>query len=224
MGVACITETIVAKYIRQQVSDCIGGEQTQHYYRLERTGTADINRLAHLIGRPGSGLSETSVIHVLTSLPEVIAELLAEGKTVKLDGIGTFRAKLGLKRDREQDEFEAESSKSHRNAQSIQVTGVNYRADKDLVRYAQAAFRPSKGGESAIRKSALSKDERVAKAMAFLAEHGIMRVSNYQEMTGLSYTDAAKELRQLRYDPTSGISASGQRSSLVYFRTPAATD
>ena len=79
---------------------------------------------------------------------------------------------------------------------------------------------PTKGGDSAIRKSELTKEERVAKAIEYLNEHGIMRVANYEELTGLSHNDATKELRDLRFDPTSGISASGNRSALVYFKTP----
>lgn len=211
---------IVAKYIRQQVSNCIGGENTQHYYRLEHTGTAGIQEIAHRIGHAGSSLSETAVIHVLTALPDVMAELMADGQSVKLDGIGTFRAKLGLDRFKEKDEFEAESEKSHRNARSINVTGVNYRADKDLVGRTRYYCHPTKGGDSAIRKSTLTKEERVAMAKIYMDEHGIMRVANYEELTGLSHNDATKELRELRYDPTSGISASGNRSALVYFKTP----
>ena len=210
----------MAKYIRQQVSSCIGGEETQHYYRLEHTGTANTAELARRIGHSGSSLSQTAVIHVLSALPDVIAELLADGQSVKLDGIGTFRAKLGLKRFKEPDEFQAESDKSHRNARSINVTGVNFRADKDLVRSTRFYCHPTKGGDSAIQKSTLTKEERVAKALTYLNEHGIMRVSNYQQITGLSHNDATKELRELRYDPTSGISASGNRSALVYFKTP----
>lgn len=210
----------VAKYIRQQVSDCIGGEETQHYYRLEHTGTAGMAEIAHRIGHSGSSLSETAVVHVLTALPDVIAELMADGQSVKLDGIGTFRAKLGLGRFKELDDFEADSDKSHRNARSINVTGVNYRADKELVSRTRFYCHPTKGGDSAIRKSELTKEERVAKAMEYLNEHGIMRVSNYEQLTGLSHNDATKELRELRFDPTSGISASGNRSALVYFKTP----
>lgn len=210
----------MAKYIRQQVSSCIGGEDTQHYYRLEHTGTAGITELARIIGHAGSSLSETAVVHVLTALPDVIAELLADGQSVKLDGIGTFRAKLGLGRFKEPDEFEADSDKSHRNARSINVTGVNYRADKELVSRTRFYCHPVKGGDSAIKKSALTKEERVAMAKTYMDEHGIMRVSNYEQLTGLSHNDATKELRELRYDPTSGISASGNRSALVYFKTP----
>lgn len=210
----------MAKYIRQQVSTCIGGVETQHYYRLEHTGTADIAEIAHLIGHSGSSLTETAVVHVLTALPDVMAELLADGQSVKLDGIGTFRAKLGLEREKEKDEFEADSDKSHRNARSINVTGINYRADKELVGRTRYYCHPTKGGDSAIKKSALTKDQRVALALKYLSEHGIMRVANYEQLTGLSHNDATKELRELRYDPTSGISASGNRSALVYFKTP----
>lgn len=224
----------MAKYIRQQVSDCIGGKKTRHYYRLENKGMVGLDLLAAKVGAPGSGLSRGEVLQVLVALPDVIAELLAEGHSVKLDGIGTFRAKLGLKTAEEENDTESDdqsgqqtadqdgsqSRQTNRNARSIKVTDVNFRADKDLVRLTRRYCHLTKGADSNIQKSALNKEQRIAKAMEYLGTYGVMRVPTYAELTGLSRGDAYKELRQLRYDPHSGISGNGNRGTLVYFKTP----
>ena len=58
---------------------------------------------------------------------------MAEGRSVKIDGIGTFTASLvPLYKDKEREG--AEEGSEHRNAQSIYVGNVNFRVDKIMLR------------------------------------------------------------------------------------------
>ena len=51
-----------------------------------------------------------------------------------------------------------------------------------------------------------------------LEEHGVMRVVEYMELTGLSRTKATLELKEFRQDTSSGISFVGQGSAKVYVK------
>ena len=60
-----------------------------------------------------------------------MAHLMAEGRSVKIDGIGTFTPSLTLGRDKERED--PEEGGTHRNAQSIFIGGVNFRVDLSLI-------------------------------------------------------------------------------------------
>ena len=49
-----------------------------------------------------------------------------------------------------------------------------------------------------------------------MAQNGFMHVYDYVKLTGLSYTTASLELRNLADDPESGITSRGQKSAKLY--------
>ena len=71
------------------------------------------------------------VKNVMTHVVDTMAELLGNGYSVTIDGLGTFKASIGLEEDKVMDTFEGDETK--RNARSLRLTGINYRADKELV-------------------------------------------------------------------------------------------
>jgi hypothetical protein len=157
---------------------------------------------------------ESIILGVLSLVSEKLALNMAEGYSVKLDGIGTFNAKLGVRDDVLQDAFE-EGERTH-NAKSIMVTGVSYRADNDLIRNTSRKCVLKRGGESRLRKTKFTLEERIQKARDFLEKNMFMRVPDYVRLTGLSRTAASMELCKLVLDPTSGITSKGQRSQKYY--------
>ena len=150
----------------------------------------------------------------MSLVSEKLAQCMAEGFSVKLDGIGTFNAKLGVREDMLQDAFE--EGETSRNAKSIMVNGVSYRADKELVGNTNRKCTLVRGGESRLKKSPFTQEERIQKARDFLNVHHFMKVPDYVMLTGLSRTTAAEELRKLALDPSTGITSRGNRSQKVY--------
>ena len=73
-----------------------------------------------------------------------------------------------------------------------------------------------KGGVSRLRKTKLTLEERIQKALNFLEKNMFMRVPDYVRLTGLSRSVATKELRQLALNPSSGIASKGRRSQKYY--------
>ena len=205
-------ETMYAKYIKQEIADLNGTGQTQAYYRMELTPKSYEE---FVIQCAREGHTEVSfILGVLSLVREKLALNMAEGYSVKLDGIGTFNAKLGVREGLLQDAFE-EGTPSH-NAKSITVTGVAYRADNDLIWNISRKCILERGGVSRLRKPKCTLEERIQKARAFLEKNMFMRVPDYVRLTGLSRTSATTELRKLAADPTSGITSRGSRSQKVY--------
>ena len=201
-----------AKYIKQEIADINDTGRTQAYYKMElkpMSYRAFVNQCA----REGR-MEESTILGVLSLVSEKLALCMAEGYSVKLEGIGTFNAKLGVRGDKQQDAFEV--GEPTRNASTIGVTGVAYRADNDLVYNTWDKCTLRRGGVSRLRKSKFTLDERVQRACDFLKKKQFMRVPDYVDLTGLSRSKATTELRQIAEDPASPIASRGERSQKYY--------
>ena len=156
------------------------------------------------------------VMNVMSHIVDEMAELLGKGYSVSIDGLGTFRASIGLEKDKEMDTFDEDDTK--RNARSLRLTGINYRADKDLIKKANRHCKLERAGESRLHHTPYTQEERLKQTLQYLDEHGAMRVVEYMELTGLSRTKATLELKEFRQDASTGITFLGRGSTKVYVK------
>ena len=206
----------MAKYIKQEMTDLSGKGEEKVYYRLQTERNIDFKALAEYVGRHNGMMSKGLVINVMEHVVDAMAELIGKGHSVTIDGLGTFRASLGLAEDKEMDTFDGDETK--RNARSLRLTGINYRADKVLIREANRHCKLERAGESRLHHSPYTKEERLKLALQYMEEHGAMRVAEYMELTGLSRTKATLELKEFRQDLSSGITFIGRGSAKVYVK------
>ena len=206
----------MAKYIKQEMTDLSGKGEEKVYYRLQTERNIDFKELADYVGRHNGMMSKGLVINVMEHVVDAMAELLGEGHSVTIDGLGTFRASLGLAEEKEMDTFDGNDTK--RNARSLRLTGINYRSDKELIKKANRHCKLERAGESRLHHTPYSKEERLKMALQYLEEHGVMRVVEYMELTGLSRTKATLELKEFRQDLSSGITFIGRGSAKVYVK------
>ncbi len=204
----------MTQYIKKEMADLNGKGTTQAYYRIKTFGKLESDEFLEACAKH-SGISKGAVVGALEAVAHELAFRIANGYSVKIDGIGTFGGKLGVMKGKELDSFEEDEQK--RNAQSLHVTGISFRADKALVRNTDALCDDLKrAGESRLKKSEYSLEERIALARKFLEKNVVMRISDYVNLTGLSRTTATLELQRLDGAPESGIVSSGRRSTKVY--------
>ena len=206
----------MAKYIKQEMTDLSGKGEEKVYYRLHTERNISFKELTQEIEEHHNLMNKGLVKSVMAYVVDEMTELLGKGYSVTIDGLGTFRASIGLEKDKEMDTFDGDESK--RNARSLRLTGINYRADKVLIREANHHCKLERAGEARLHHSPYSKEERLKLALQYLEEHGAMRVVEYMELTGLSRTKAAMELKEFRQDLTSGISFVGRGSAKVYVK------
>lgn len=192
--------------------------QTLYTYRMQ-TQPMDNADFIHDCAR-NTTFSEPEIMGVLGLVADTLAKRMARGYSVTIDGLGTFKAQVGLSRDaRKRQEEEAAAptpddgtTPRSLNARSLEVTGVLWKPAKSLVRDINLACELKRGGEEPLRKSKYTLEERRARALEYLKKHTVMRVDDYVRLTGLSHSKAAKEL-----DNLSGITSKGVRSSKVFF-------
>ena len=206
----------MAKYIKQEMPDLRQTGEKKVYYRLKTERNIDSKEFILSLHSTFSGMSEADITRVIIATAGHLGKLLGQGYSVTLDGIGTFKATIGLEEEKEPDTLDGTEPK--RNAQSLQLKGVNFRADKQLIKTASSNCKLKREGTARIHRSPYSKEERLALALKHLEKHGAMKVSDYVNLTGLSQTAARMELKGFRQDPTSGIDFIGRGSAKVYVK------
>ena len=122
----------MAKYIKQEMIDLSGKGEEKVYYRLQTERNIDFNELTQQIEEHHNLMNRGLVKSVMAYMVDEMAELLGKGYSVTIDGLGTFRASIGLEEEKEMDTFDGDETK--RNARSLRLTGINYRADKKLIK------------------------------------------------------------------------------------------
>ena len=176
------------KYIKQEMPDLHQTGEKKIYYRLKTDRHFDFNHFIQSLHQSNNGISEADAIRILLSAADHLATLLGKGNSVTLNGIGTFKATIGLEED------------------------------KELIKKARKDCKLQREGIARIRRSPYSKEERLALALDYLDKHGAMRIADYMELTGLARTAATLELQEFRQDMTSGIDFIGRGSAKVYVK------
>ena len=198
------------------MNDLDGSGKKRTFYRMKTYQRINMREFVSELAQPGSGLSEGSVLHVLSNMAEKLAYYMGQGYTVTIDGVGTFKPTLGLSADKETETVEEDAPE--RNARSIEVNGVNFRASQELIRRTNRHCNLKRGGNSVLHSSRYSEQERLVLAQQYLSTHTLMRIADYVQLTGLSRTTATRELQRFRQDPNSGITVSGMGTNKVYVK------
>ena len=211
----------MAKYKMLEMPDLRQTGERKSYPRMEITGQTSMEELVEAVVRR-STFGKGEVSGILMDLADCLAQEMKRGHSVKIDGVGTFTPALGLKADAQP---ETADDVAHRNAQSIEVRGVNFRPDKKLVRETGRGIVLERSSKKTARSSDKhSPEKRAEMARAFLQSRPFMTVADYCALTGLLSTMAGRELRALAADPASGIGTAGRGSHRVYVRIQAEAD
>lgn len=204
---------MAATYTMQEMKDLHNEDETLLYPRMIIKGQCSTEELVNEIAKQSS-YSAGELKGMLIALHEAMTREMARGYSVKLDQIGTFTPSLGLTKGKE---AELPEGDTRRNARSIQVRNINFRADKELIQKTnQHCTLERENGTSRLKISRHNSEKRLKIAQNFLQNHPYLTVTNYMELTGLSHTTAARELQTWSRTPDTGILAKGQRTHRVY--------
>lgn len=206
----------MAKYVKQEMSDLNGSGKKRAYYRLQTIRNLSGDEFIEIMAGRHAGVNPAMVKQVLYQAAEDMAFYMAMGYTVTLDGIGTFRPSLGMRRGKQMEEMEEGSTK--RNAQSICVNDINFKPAKRLIKRTNEECELERGGTNKLHRSPYTKEERLKLAQEFLKNNLFMRVRDYITLTKLSRTAASMELREFSQQPDSGIGWTGSGSSKLYIK------
>lgn len=191
------------------------------YPRMKIWGQVDLDYLAAHINY-ASTFTRGDIIGLVKALTQAIAREMGEGHSVKVDGLGVFTPSLGLREGVERESGEPGGQK--RNAMSICVQNINFRADKEFIQETGAHCRLDRSKWKFQRSSGrYTAEQRLKLAQEYLEQHPLLRVRDYCQLTGLLRNAAARELKLWSETPESGIDHTGQGSHRVYIKRVAKT-
>lgn len=203
-------------YVMKEMPDLQGtGERIVYpqFAHIEQTTT---HQLAASI-RAKSAFSEGEIEGLIQLIADELAHELAQGHSVRLDGIGTFTPALALRPGKEREEPDGEGTR--RNARSIEVGGVNFRVDKTLLYRTNALCEPVRAPWKPRRSSQqYTPEERLRLALDYLETHPYLTVTEYRKLTGLLRTAATEELKAWAAEADTGIQAMGRGAHRVYVK------
>ena len=120
----------MAKYFMHEKPDMRKEGETLLYPRIEITGTCETDVLIEACIK-GSTFNRGEVRGALDLIAGAMARFMAEGRSVRIEGIGLFTPTVSLKKGKERENIEGNSPR--RNAASIKIGGINFRADRTLI-------------------------------------------------------------------------------------------
>lgn len=197
----------------RQMPDAMGesaGKRYPHLLRLLDKSTDEVVEFA----AANTTFSPQELKSAIAVVAKAMAYFCAEGYTVHLDELGTFRAKLRLRPDAPE---EHEQDATRRNGASVEVGGYQFRPDKELIFQTNIRGQFERISDRRWRRSKpLPEEERRERLREFLARNTVATVGDYCRLSGLLHTAAAAELRRIAAEPDSFLARYGYRATLVY--------
>lgn len=184
------------------------------YPRMVVKQQVDLEHIAENIQR-ASSYGKGEIVGLVQELVYQMAMEMAGGKSVKIDGIGVFTPSLALRANKPRETGAA--NETRRNATSICLRTINFRADKQLI-HETARYCTLERSKYKFRRSSrkYSPEKRLELAQDYLRQHPYMNVADYCRLTGLLRDTAAKELRRWASQPETGIATTGRSTHKVY--------
>lgn len=206
------------RYYKREIADLNNTGKKQYRYEFHTVGNVDIEQLAVYMHRKMHLLSEGDFVAIAREMSDTIAHRLAEGYSVSLGDMGSFSVSLGLI-DYDKDTPEVRRG-GEPNARRVGVKGVNFKANPKFVKrintLCSGKLKRDRVGTRTLCQPTVPRAERIQRVLQFIRTHGMLRVMDYVELSGLSRTSASLELRQFYKDPEVPITAVGRGSHRVY--------
>ena len=206
----------MAKYTMKKLAGGMHGQGEKTFPKLMSSGVTGIDAIAETIEYRTS-FTRGDVAGLLAELAAVVAENVAKGRTVKIDGLGSFRAVLGLVGKEERGPWTEDGASRLATGRNVRLKTVNFRPDVELTHQVEQRMELERVKDMSQGNEITSTlEERASAARKFISENGFIRVGDYTRITGLPRSTASVELRRLSEDETSGIVSRGVRAGKIY--------
>lgn len=199
----------MAKYIMQEMPDMQGKGERIKYPRMLIERTVNLSSIADKIAE-NTTFAAGEVEAIVGMVAEEIGRAIADGNCLKIEGIGAFSAKLGLKQDVKREEKGA----GKRNAQSIEICNVHFRPDKRLLNTANRYCDLQRANSNTYSKPNVDLERRLALVQDFLKNNPFLTLKDYVSLTGVSLTTASVELR--KFASQGLLAVEGQGTHRIY--------
>lgn len=198
----------MANYILKEMPDMRNTGKRTVYPKMETYSQKTLDDLVKYIRQSGTPYDPGTIKGVVSVLADAAVTWLSNGHTVKIDGLGTFSLSLNF------DDKKGNELKDNRDKMGYRHVGVkslNFRPDEEIMRKLrdETELTRVEGGIVQLTKERYTKEERLARTLQYIEQHGFITLTEYANMNGLSRTVASRELKAFTNDPQCPIKAKG---------------
>jgi len=205
----------MANYRIQEMNDMGHTGQRKVYPKFVPNRTMNTDDIVERLHVRNPALSPGVTKAVLTDLADVMVELMGMGYNVSIDEIGRFTPSLCFDDDKP-NEMASENDKMR--YRKVKVRGINFKVSDYLVdRLNQEAdLDRSQSGVNEIRPSGYTEQERIARALQVIRQHGFISLGDYASLNQLSRSSASRELRKITAQEHAPLRSMGSGSHKVW--------
>lgn len=199
-------------------------EEGNTTYQVRHTPEATMSEKSFLAHLKYHGTYNTIMMESsLTVLKEEIIEQLKANRRFRIDGIGTFQMKVGLKMKYDEEGNPVKPHFTNPNditANDVEVQGVSFRPDPSFVKAlkSKTSTRNKYGKGAAGRNQPYTREQIVKFLDNFLKEHHSMTRRQMERELNITPYRAQKWLDTLTAEPMSHYYAKKQGNTYVYYR------
>lgn len=197
---------------------------TTYQVRHQHDGTmSEKGFLAHL--KYHNTFNTITMRSALTVLKEEIVEQLRDNKRFRIDGIGTFQIRVGLKTTFDDEGNPIKPHFTDPNlitANDVEVQGVSFSPDPSFISALKShtSTKNKYGRGAAGHNKPYTREQVVAFIDNYLQEHNSITRKQLERGLNITTYRAQKWLDELTSMPSSPYSAEKQGTTYVYYRCP----
>ena len=205
-------------YTFRELPDMQNTGERKVYPKVDYCGQMTNEEFLHMMEKV-TMLQGGTIQAVIAGMVKTIGLAFLRGDSVKIDGLGIFSVKLGMKKESETEVLKQRGERYI--TKDVEIKGVNFLTDQQWLRCLREDIELSKSRDvKTIRKIDSTEEERLHKALQFLDAQPFLTVSDYVGLTGLGQTKAKMELRKFADDADCRIQRKGFGSHVVYVKRP----
>ena len=210
----------MANYILKEMAEGLADGNKTLYPKMQTYSMHDFETVIKHMRVYGGNISEGIIRAVFDALVSTMESWMPLGHTIKIDGLGVFSLSLGFDTSTPSEKAELQNKEEEPKTKyrHVCIKGINFKPDAQLLERLnkEANFDRIQTDVEVAKRTALSREERLAKAHAIIDRQGYMTLTDYANATGQSRSTASTDLRQLVADATSGITTRGTHSHKVW--------
>ena len=164
-------------------------------------------------------LNRGLISSVFEALSKVLVNVLPEGHSVKVDGLGVFSLSLEFC-DSQNAEPTDGQKKDVREYRRVQVKNINLKVDRKLIDTLNQNSTFERDGGEVVRvgEQAFTLEQRIERVLNHLEKYRVITLNEYANLNHLSRTAASLELKKLVADPATGICTNGSGTHKVWVK------
>ena len=208
----------MASYVIQELPEGMGNGRSALYPKMQNYTMFDYEQVLDTIHSYSPAFSKAVIRGVLDGLSLAMQNILTNGHSMKIDGLGVFSLALGFCDDKGKDEPTKEELKRKDKYRRVCAKGIKFKVDADLIKEINrhTDFERSQPGVVKSKKVVLSLEERKQRALQLIVQNGYITLNDYACANDVSRSVASRDLKRFTSDPTSGIREKGDHSHKVW--------